>query len=185
MNHKFIKLDDNKYIVSDTEGNINLVKSNNDKSIKKILTKENELEELQTISKKIHTNLILLKFNERKRKVITRFTNITMGLFLLLSIFFANSFIPTIIISYGILESLKLVMYGTKKRNNTEIIDAHRAYFECNQKIANVKDELQKLMKENKFKKHDQDINVVITPMIRLNEETNYKIKKLVPNKDQ
>ena len=93
MNHKFIKLDDNKYIVSDTEGNINLVKSNNNKNIKNILTKENELEELQTISKKIHTNLILLKFNERKRKVITRFTNITMGLFLLLSIFFANSFL--------------------------------------------------------------------------------------------
>ena len=30
MNNKFIKLDDNKYIVSDTEGNLNFVKSNND-----------------------------------------------------------------------------------------------------------------------------------------------------------
>ena len=185
MNKEYIKLNDTDYIVANDNGNLNLIKSNNEINMKEILAKENELEELQTNSKEIHTNLILLKFNERKRKVITRFTNIIMGLFLLSSIFWANFLIPTIIASYCILEFFRIVMYGTKRKNNIEIKNAHRLHFEYNQKIVKTKNELDKLIKENEFKRYNQSIHTVITPITNLNNKANCKVKKLVLDKEQ
>lgn len=182
MNKEFIKVNDTNYIVTHDDGNLSLTTNNN--NIKKILSKENEIEK---INKTILTNndqLEHIKYIDKFRKILN-FGFIIYAL--ILSVLSSDiGIIKSLIIylvSISIVRLPLISIFGTKSLNKKKRKKLIASIKEDSKKIQTLTKEIEKL----KIKSNYQVIHYLkthISPMEQpINEHNKYKIKRLVSDK--
>ena len=186
MNKEYTQVNDTDYVVSSDKGEIDLVKVNG--NIEEILMKENEIEE--TNSNLSHKKYLLnnIKSNDRLRKSLNK-AFIVSGIICAIICYFTPICIETMLpITISCTCAFKLptlVFTGTKKSNQREIKSLDSSIELELQDVEKLSKELEELKNKSNYQKiHYSETH--IAPMKQpTNKYIEYKVKRLVPNKEK
>ena len=158
MNKDSIKLDNNTYAVINENGNtriVSTINSNDQKTMKRILLKENDIEELENKLKQYKKQLQSVKIDSILANTLEIFP---LGIFILIIITCTpptiNEFIPLGITGILTLPAIKLFsigMFKTRKKRKQLKQEAEYEIPNLEQIIENTKKELEKIKDEALF----------------------------------
>lgn len=186
MNKEYTQINDTDYVVSSDKGEIDLVKVNG--NIEEILMKENEIEE--TNSNLSHKKYLLnnIKSNDRLRKSLNK-AFIVSGIICAIICYFTpigiETMLPITISCTCAFKLPTLVFTGTKKSNQREIKSLDSSIELELQDVEKLSKELEELKNKSNYQKiHYSETH--IAPMKQpTNKYIEYKVKRLVPNKEK
>ena len=158
MNKESIKLDNNTYAVINELGStriVSTINSNDQKTMKKILLKENDIEELENKLKKYKKQINSIKLDSISANMLEMFP---IPIFILLIIIIKpatiNDFLPIGITGIFTLPTIKLFsigMFNTRKKRKKLKQEAEYEIPNLEQIIENTKKELEKIKEKTIF----------------------------------
>ena len=158
MNKESIKLDNNTYAVINETGDtriVSTINSNDEETIKKILQKENNIEELENKLKKYKKQINSIKLDTISANMLEMFPiPILILLIIIIKPATINDFLPIGITGIFTLPTIKLFsigMFNTRKKRKKLKQEAEYEIPNLEQIIENTKKELEKIKEETIF----------------------------------
>lgn len=186
MNKEFVQINDTDYVVSNNDGELNLIKSNNNNTIEEILIKENKIEKVTELITNNNNQLEYIKFIDKFRKILNLILILSTVIFSFSMTYWG--FIKTLILCSLIFCIIRLpftAIFGTKLLNKNKIKTLTTSIESDSQKVETLTKELEELKAKSNYQKMPYS-ETHIAPMKQPTKEyIKYKVKRLVPNKEK
>lgn len=186
MEERLIQINKTNYIVSNHKGELNLIKNNT--NIEEIFMKENKIEDTYDNLFYKKDLLDIIKNKDKMRKdlnkafIIIGIISAITGYFTPIGLVTMFAIMTPSIFCFKLLFSL---ISGTKKSNQREITSLNSSIESDNQKIKILTKELEELKTKSNYQILPYS-ETHINPMNQSdNEHNQYKVKRLVPNKEK
>lgn len=178
MNKEFMQINDTDYVVTNDDGELNLIKSNNNNTIEEILIKENKIEKITKLITNNNNTLEYIKYTDKFRKILNLILILSTVIFSFSMTYWG--FIKTLILCSLIFCIIRLpftAIFGTKLLNKNKIKTLTTSIESDLQKVEILTKELEELKTNSNYQVLSYS-KTNIKPMIQPNNE--YRQKKIL-----